>query len=146
MDRIKEIRNANICSKIMLVKIFGTPDISMIEKRLSNSFGEVFDFKYINGVLERVSLFPIHLEHVMEALPYLDYDVELLSEQYAEGFISGFIRQVMEFCFDNNIAFTYEENDLKVNGEIMASNNVLYYDIFEIETMLLEFKDEKRLI
>jgi hypothetical protein len=138
----EEIKMAFLCRTEMYVYFFGTEDSRIIESQLANSEFKVLNMRYVNAVFNNIRMFPTSLSNVMDKFPLLDYDVELLSEQYSEGFTSGFIRQIIEYCKNNNIQYSYEDEILFVNNYLIACNNSLFYNLFEIENMLLELNKE----
>ena len=127
----------------MLTYLFGSADSEAIENDLSQRQFEVFDDKYVNGVFNNIRIFPITLRNVMNNLPYLEYDVPLLSEQYLEGYTFGFIRRIRNYCEENGIGYTYEDDILFVDNYLLSCNNDFFYNIYEIDSILSELKMDK---
>ncbi len=139
-----EMKLAFLCRTEMYNYFFGTHDILFLESQLANFEFKTISTKYVKAIFNNIRLFPISLNNVMTLYPALDYDVELLSEQYSDGFTSGFIRQIIKYCTENNIYYSYEDGILFVNNDLIACNNGLFLNIFEIEKLLLEYtKDLK---
>ena len=139
-----EIKEVFICRGNMLTYFFGTANCELLKQQIYNSEFDVLNTNYVYSVFENIKAFPVTLCRVMDIFPNLEYDVDLLSEEYSEGYTSGFIRRIIKYCINNNIDYTYEDGLLFVNDNLLACNNNFLYNIFEIENIVLGLKEENR--
>ena len=142
-DDIEIFSISENCSYEMLIRIFGTMEEESI---LDNIFSDncIISSNYLYALYNRIVKFPIDLVNAKKHMPFLIFDPYYLSDALVEGYTSGIVNRIINYCKNENIPYNFEDEILMVENEVVAVNNELLVSVFDINKKLNKIKSRNK--